>query len=40
MKIVAVKELIAGFHDRPVGLPQGKLLTSLFFFTKTTCALY
>ena len=40
IKIVAVKKLVVGFRNGPVGLPQGELLTGLFFFAKTTCALY
>ena len=40
IKVVAVKKLAVGFWNGPVGLRQGELLTGLFFFTKTACALY
>ena len=40
IKVVAVKKLVVGFRDGPVGRPQGLLLTGLFFFAKTACALY
>ena len=40
IKVVVVKKLVVGFQNRPVGLPQGELLTGLFFFAKTACALY
>ncbi len=40
IKVVAVKKLVVGFRDGPVGPPQGVLLTGLFFFAKTACALY
>ena len=38
-KIIAVKNLVVGFWNGPVALPQGELLTGLFF-AETTCALY
>ena len=40
IKVVTVKKLVVGFQNGPVGLLQGELLTGLFFFTKTACALY
>ena len=40
IKVVAVKKLVVGFRNGPVGPPQGELLTGLFFFAKTACALY
>ena len=40
IKVVAVKKLVFGFRNRPVGPPKGELLTDLFFFTKTACILY
>ena len=39
IKVVAVKKLVVGFRDGPVGLPQGMLLAGLSFFAKTACAL-
>ena len=39
IKVVAVKKLVVGFRDGPVGPPQGALLTGLFFFAKTSYAL-
>ncbi len=39
IKVVAVKKLVVGFRDGPVGLLQSMLLAGLFFFTKTACAL-
>ena len=39
IKVVAVKKLVVGFRNGPVGPPQGALLTGLFFFAKTACAL-
>lgn len=39
IKVVAVKKLVVGFRDGPAGPPQGVLLTGLFFFAKTACAL-
>jgi|TARA_Y100000015_G_scaffold31682_1_gene31284 hypothetical protein len=39
IKVVAVKKLVVGFRDGPVGLPQGKLLAGLSFFAKTARAL-
>ena len=35
IKVVAVKKLVVGFRNGPVGPPQGELLTGLFFFAKT-----
>ena len=40
IKGVEIKKLVVGFPNGPVGLPQGELLTGLYFFTKTACALY
>lgn len=40
IKVVAVKKLVVGFRDGPVGPPKGVLLTGLFFFAKTTRALH
>ena len=40
MKVVSVKKLVVGFWNGPFGLSQGELLTGLFFFRKTACALY
>ena len=40
VKVVTVKKLVVGFWNGPVGLSQGDLLTGLFFFAKTACALY
>ena len=40
IKVVTVKKLVVGFRNGPVGLPQGELLTGLFFFAKTAYALY
>ena len=40
IKVVAVKKLVVGFRNGTVGPPQGVLLTGLFFFAKTACALY
>ena len=39
IKVVAVKKLVVGFWNEPVGPLQGELLTGLFFFAKTACAL-
>ena len=39
IKVVAVKKLVVGFRNGPVGPPQGVLLTGLFFFAKTARAL-
>ena len=39
IKVVAVKKLVVGFRNGPVGLPHGVLLTGLFFFAKTVCSL-
>ena len=39
IKVVAVKKLVVGFRNGPVGPPQGESLTGLFFFAKTACAL-
>ena len=38
-KVVAVKKLPVGFWGSAVDQLQGMLLDTLFFFTKTTCAL-
>ena len=40
IKVVAVKKLVVGFRNGPVGPPHGVLLAGLFFFAKTACALY
>ena len=40
IKVVVVKKLIVGFRNGPVGPLKGELLTGLFFFAKTACALY
>ena len=40
IKVVAVKKLVVGFRNGPVGPRQDELLTGLFFFAKTSCALY
>ena len=40
IKVVAVKKLVVGFRNGPVGRPQGLLLTGLFFFAKTARALH
>ena len=40
IKVVAVKKLVVGFWNGPVGMLQGELVTGLFFFAKTVCALY
>ena len=40
IKVVAVKKLVVGFRNAPVGTPQGELVTGLFFFAKTACTLY
>ena len=39
IEVVAVKKLVVGFPNEPVGLPQGELLTGLFFCAKNACAL-
>ena len=39
IKVVAVKKLVVGFRNGPVGRPRGLLLIGLFFFAKTACAL-
>ena len=40
VKVVAVKKLVIRFRNGPLSLPQAELLTGLFFFPKTTFALY
>ena len=40
IKVVAVKKLVIRFQNGPLSLPQGELLTGLFFFAKTACPLY
>ena len=40
IKVVAVKKLVVGFWNGPVGMLQGELVTGLFFFAKTACALF
>ena len=40
IKVVVVKKLVVRFRNGPLSLLQGELLTGLFFFTKTACALY
>ena len=40
IKAVAVKKLVVGFRDGPVGLPRGKSLSGLFFLSKNACALH
>ena len=40
IKVVAVKKLAVVFWNGPLSPLQGELLTGLFFFAKTTCALY
>ena len=39
IKVVAVKKLVVGFWNEPVGPLQRELLTGPFFFAKTACAL-
>ena len=39
IKVVAVKNLVVGFRNGPVGLPQGELLSGLFFFPDCVCFL-
>ena len=39
IEVVAVKKLVVGFPNEPVGLPQGELLAGLFFCAKNACAL-
>ena len=40
IKVVAVKKLVVGFRDGPLGLPRGKSLSGLFFLAKNACALH
>ena len=40
IKVVAVKKLVVGFRNGPVGPPRGVLLTGLFFFAKIAYVLY
>ena len=40
IKVVAFKKLVVGFRNGPVGRPQGELVTGLFLFAKTACALF
>ena len=39
IKVVAVKKLVVGFRNGPVGPLQSELLTGLFFFAKTALCL-
>ena len=40
IKVVAVKKLVVGFRDVPVGLPLGKSLSGLFLLATNACALH